>query len=392
MKNRATILYEPEMLIWQRYGGVSRYFCELLSHFQSDKQINTLLPMTFSKNQYLQYFSLHNPIRLIEPISLSGKNKIIKKLLKPVKAIMRLLLQLQLAANDKQFIKIAKSNAYDICHFTYYNSNALEYVSRKPIAITVHDMIHEIFPEQSMNLDTINKKKLFLQKANLIIAVSEQTKNDIVRLYNIPKGSIYVIHHGCSFEKKIANKSVKSMVTPRNYILYVGDRKGYKNFNFMLSALSPLLGRRSDLEIICAGGRAFDSNEKERIATLGLQDKVSQIEVNDYQLKNLYMNAQLFIFPSLYEGFGLPLLEAFHCGCPVVCSNSNVFNEIAEDAAIYFDPLSADSICNAVKESLSSHALRSEYGKRGRERVRAFSWSITAEKTKSAYLDLLSSK
>ena len=388
MKNRATILYEPEMLIWQRFGGISRYFYELLFHFQSDKQIHTILPLMYSKNHYLQSLSLHSSKRLIEPISLNEKNKFYKKCLKPVKSIMKEILKYQIHRNNQHFEKIAKNKDYDICHFTYYNTKALKHVPNRPIVITVYDMIHELFPEYFVNDETFKHKKQLVESASRIIAISENTKKDLVKFYNIPESRISVVYLGCSFEKLEMTRTTKSPLVNQKYILFVGDRKGYKNFDFLLKAMAPLLKKISDLKVVCAGGPNFNQLENNLIESLNLVNQVSHAQVNDYQLAELYRHAQLFIFPSLYEGFGLPLLEAFHCGCPVACSNSSAFLEIAEDAAFFFDPSNEDSIHHSVFELISSPTLRSELSERGKRRVKAFSWEKTAQQTRLIYLTL----
>ena len=175
---------------------------------------------------------------------------------------MKAILKYQIHRNDQQFERIAKKNDYDVCHFTYYNTKALNFVSNKPIVITVYDMIHEIFPEYFVNDDTHEHKKLLVESASRIIAISENTKKDLVKFYDIPESRVSVVYLGCSFEHMELKQTAKSPLDNQKYILFVGDRKGYKNFNFLLKALAPLLNKISDLKVICAGGPNFSQLEK----------------------------------------------------------------------------------------------------------------------------------
>jgi len=159
----------------------------------------------------------------------------------------------------------------------------------------------------------------------------------------------------------------------------------YKNFIFTIQSVHQLL-KQYDLKFICFGGGQFSQNEIDVINNLGLQNHVIQISEHDDQtLGNLYCYALFFIFPSMYEGFGLPLLEAFGCECPVLSSTGGSLKEIAGDAAIYFDPSDSQSLYKRFSEMLDSADLRNQYIKRGNERVSLFSWDTTYSDTVKLY-------
>jgi glycosyltransferase involved in cell wall biosynthesis len=169
----------------------------------------------------------------------------------------------------------------------------------------------------------------------------------------------------------------------------VGGRSAYKNFNFFIESVAGILLKNEDLQVVCAGSLPFTDKEKKFLKNLNILHKVHHIRINDKILKNLYKNAQAFIFPSLYEGFGLPVLEAFSCGCPVILNNSSSLPEIGGDGAIYFEPDNRESIICAVETVLFNEKYREDLIKKGFERLKFFSWEKTANSTKKVYNNLL---
>jgi len=174
----------------------------------------------------------------------------------------------------------------------------------------------------------------------------------------------------------------------KDYILFVGHRDSYKNFNRFLEAVSPLL-LKYDLKLLCTGP-IFNNVELEFINNLNINDKVIHIFVAEDKLKDLYSNALFFVYPSLYEGFGIPILEAFSSGCPVLLSNASCFPEIAGDAAIYFDPYSLEDMQQKIRDLLLSSSRQDEYRKKGYDKIKQFSWKKTAIETYDLYSDSLS--
>jgi glycosyltransferase involved in cell wall biosynthesis len=176
---------------------------------------------------------------------------------------------------------------------------------------------------------------------------------------------------------------------PQKYLLFVGNRRVYKNFDTFTESISQLLRDDKNLYLICAGGGKFTPSEIASLEKSGVINKVTQCSFDDNILAQLYQNALAFIFPSLYEGFGIPILEAFFCGCPVVASNISSLPEVAGDAAEYFDPLDKISILNAVKKIAYDHGLRCKLKNKGYERLKNFSWEKTANQTKMLYKSIL---
>jgi glycosyltransferase involved in cell wall biosynthesis len=255
-------------------------------------------------------------------------------------------------------------------------------------------MIHELFPEYFSIIDfTIAHKKQLLENADLIIAISENTKKDIVKFTNVDPDRIRVIYHGNPFERMTEFSPVNTITYPKifekPYVLFVGTRSIYKNFIFFITSVSVLLHKYDELHVCCAGGGPFTPREKQIFSKLNILHKVHYFQTNDYITKNLYLHAQLFIFPSLYEGFGLPVLEAFSCGCPAVLSNTSSLPEIGGDAAIYIEPDNAESIVQGIERVLFNQDVKEDLRRKGYNRLTLFSWEKTAFKTKKVYDNLL---
>ena len=140
---------------------------------------------------------------------------------------------------------------------------------------------------------------------------------------------------------------------------------------------------------MCAGGGKFTREEMQLLSTLGIIGQISQYDLSDDNLAHFYKNALAFIFPSLYEGFGIPILESFACGCPLLCSDTSSLPEIAGEAACYFDPYSEASIQNVLLKVLEDTHLRNDLILKGYERLKKFSWQQTAEQTKKIYESVL---
>ena len=146
-----------------------------------------------------------------------------------------------------------------------------------------------------------------------------------------------------------------------------------------------------DLFLVCAGGGAFSNDEFAFASKLGISSKVYQCDIEDSLLPSLYANAAAFVFPSLYEGFGLPVLEAFSCGCPAVVSMTSSLPEVAENGAEYFDPKDRKSMQSAIIKVLSDARVRNGLIGKGYDRLAKFSWKNTTEQTKKVYQEVCNS-
>lgn len=360
----------------QKYGGISRYFAELLNIFQSNPDIQFDLTTRFPQNAYAQQYHLadRTPVQRLQ-------NRFFEYFA-GIEAVSNLRNNINAAYRGK----LLHAGLYDIFHPTYYDPDFIELIGDKPVVLTVYDMIHEMFPEMYSSDDpSALKKRKAIARADKIIAISEHTKRDIVRLAGIADEKIAVVHLAGSL--KPGGKA--SINLPGKFILFVGERIRYKNFERFLRAIASLLHKDPELYVICASGWQMTEWEKSLLAELDLERQVVQYAVDDATLACLYGKALMFVFPSLYEGFGMPILEAFSCGCPVIASNTSSFPEVAADAALYIDPLDIESIRDAVESVMNKKELRVKLINAGLKRVTCFSWEKTAQETKTVYESLL---
>jgi glycosyltransferase involved in cell wall biosynthesis len=257
------------------------------------------------------------------------------------------------------------------------------FIPVKNPVFTIHDMIIE-----KQNPDADPHKRLFAHYAKKIIAVSETTKQDIIRLWELDPDKIEVIYHASSLNLQIIQKPAEPL--PGDYLLYVGDRGGHKNFSRFIQGVAGLLSKYRELYLVCAGKREFSHEEKNLLKELGIEKKILFfLRPGDSELAYLYTKALLFVFPSLDEGFGIPVLEAWACGTPVVLSRNNCFVEVAAEAGLYFDPLSPESIGETVEKILLEKRLQKILIRRGHSRIREFSWEKTLYRTCKLYKSLL---
>lgn len=172
------------------------------------------------------------------------------------------------------------------------------------------------------------------------------------------------------------------------YFLYVGGRSSYKNFKFLLKAFS-IISQKYRVNLICTGSN-FTSYERKLLAEYNINDWVkASIIRNDEELCLLYKNAISIVYPSLYEGFGMPILEAFACHCPVLLSNTSCFPEIAQDAGLYFSPYELESLVHSMELILLDDLLRNSLINKGLDREKEFSWNKTANQTLEVYKSVL---
>ncbi|MFA5114020.1 MAG: glycosyltransferase family 1 protein [Candidatus Margulisiibacteriota bacterium] len=373
------VLYDHQIFTEHRYGGVSRYFCELLRSFAVDRQVTSELALVYSDNEHLKALRTVGGGRFSFASGFLGGRDFRGK--------ARLFGWL----NQANSLKRLRQGDYDLFHPTYYDDYFLSALGNKPFVLTVHDLIHELYPEYfAPHHPLAARKRRLIEQARRIIAISEQTKKDLVRVLNVAPDKVTVVHLASSLGGgRVAVGPAISRRVPPKYLLYVGNRQAYKNYELLVRAIRPLLLADPDLLLVCAGP-AFTQQEERLLVELGLHGRVRGFYIDsDVTLAYLYQNALAFVFPSLYEGFGLPVLEAFSCGCPVVLSNASSLPEVAGEAAEYFEPKSGADLLKAVTAVIGDQAKRAALVAKGYERLKKFSWDKTAAQTKEVYREAL---
>lgn len=265
--------------------------------------------------------------------------------------------------------------------------------------VTVHDLsyvrVPECFPAPLLRYLT-RAVPPSLARADLILADAASTQRDLIDVYHIPSEKIRVLYSGVDarFHPDIsadARARVRALTRGKPYILSVGTLQPRKNYARLLEAFAKLIDNSqlpiANCQLLIAGGRGWMYDEIfQTVARLNLRERVWFPEfVADDDLPALYAEATLFVYPSLYEGFGLPVAEALACGAPVVCSNASSLPEVAGDAALYFDPRDVDAMADAMARALSDESLRADLRARGFVQVKQFSWEKAAQELREYF-------
>jgi glycosyltransferase involved in cell wall biosynthesis len=250
-------------------------------------------------------------------------------------------------------------------------------------------MMPEKFPEIFGQIFSTEVKRQCVQRADHIICVSEHTKRDLIEIFDVDASKVSVIYLGSSFQfDDLVNLPNPPITDP--YLLYVGSRSGCKNFDRLLKAYAMSERLKTGFKLVCFGGDPLNKEELNLAHQLGLTEtNILRFTGNDWILASLYQNAAAFIYPSLYEGFGIPLLEAMSLNCPIVCSNVSSLPEVAGNAAEYFNPYEPESMMTAIEKVVYSPNWAGELVKLGEKRIQQFSWQTCAKKTCEVYLSLL---
>lgn len=350
------VLYDHTAFI-PPFGGVAKYHVEVMKRLPPHMYI---LSAIGSGNQYLRESGLGH-------FTLSKHIRGAKYWMTPVTATM---------------MRFAR---YDIYHPTTYDAHLQFLPKRKKIVVTVHDLNMVTVPQYYRDVNrvwpSLADQKKVTQRADRIIAVSENTKGDLINYWNIPEEKITTIYHGIT---PVLDDLSPERVFPFDYILYVGARNTYKNFYNCLCAFRQINSRFKDIKFVCTG-LAFSSDEKRLIDGFGLTNEVFGISASEEQMARLYRDAKLFVYPSFYEGFGMPILEAMQNHCPVALSNASCFPEVAKDAAAYFDPNNVDDMIDAMLKIIEQDSYRDTLIRMGDSRFRNFSWEKCAEKHMNLY-------
>lgn len=346
----------------QRFGGVSKYWAKNIEYLDKSTLDVSFLEGINAKNNYYR-----NQIKLNGKIINDNNPSFIKKFFNP-----------KIKAN--------------IFHSSYYRISN----NSKINIVTIHDFINELYPSRITDKVLSIKKKKACFKASKILTVSENTKKDLLKLYSsIDPEKIEVIYNGVDDEfypEKIFNifEINKRYILPNLYFLYVGNRGYCKNFNYVLNFFSKSLNVNKKLKLIIVGGGDFTKNEKLVIKDLKVPItaiiKFNGIDTNS--LRKLYSNALATLIPSIYEGFGIPALEAAKCGCIVIGSKGNSLEEIIGNSEFFVNLNLKGEIDRVLSLLCNDNKLLIERG-RVQNISNLFSWENSSKKLLSIYFDML---
>ena len=356
----------------EKSGGIGTYSYELIKNFS----------MMGVPNEY--YLIHHTPIDM--DIYSTNNEILIKSYSNFYKATMWRMINAPLKL---KFIK-----ELDLVHDPY-EIGPLSFKMPFKKVMTIHDLTPIIFPH-AFGLPIVLLHKLLLTRtlktADKIITDSNSTKNDLINYFNIPEEKIRVILLAADEKfKPLSNKEIKEAKQKYNlnfpFILYVGTLEPRKNIPSLIKAFYKLKKKNLQYKLVIAGKKGWKYKEIfETIDKLNLQsDVVFTGYVPDEDLPALYNAADLFVYPSVYEGFGLPPLEAMACGTPVITSNTSSLPEVVGDAGIMVDPYDVDRLADAMQEVLTDEGLRADMTKKGLGRAKMFSWEKCARETLRVY-------
>jgi glycosyltransferase involved in cell wall biosynthesis len=365
------IAFDYQAFCMQSYGGISRYFTRLAQEFQCLRQeVQVFAPL--HRNSYLA---------LTQEGMVNGRY--IQRY--PAKTTKFYLAYNFLRANSQ-----IKKWSPDIVHQTYYSHQVTRSENFKSV-ISVYDMIHELYPNQFPIWDsTLRVKKRAIERADHVICISENTKHDLMDFYSVSEQKISVVHLGFDgVYPEITEKEVPINIE-KPFLLYVGHRRGYKNFSGFLRAVASSPRLIKDFSILAFGGSPFSRDERALISELGFKSQqVLQYSGGDSNLQYCYQTARAFVYPSLYEGFGIPPLEAMAQGCPVISSNTSSMPEVIGNAAEFFDPSSIEEMRDAIERVVYSDDRINVLKIAGKNRLSLFSWEKCAKNTLRIYRGLI---
>lgn len=360
------ILFDGQIFIAQPTGGISRYHTFLASGLNEKPGVSARIVAPIHRNEHL---SSHEgapvwgvgvprnwPVGKVSRAAMRLVSPVVSAVLRP-----------------------------DIVHETYFDN--APYLTGKRRVTTVYDMIHELhYPGDA----TAEQKRLSVARADHVLCISHNTKKDLCELLGVPEKRATVTHLTYDDFSAAAGSEPPALLGGASYILFVGNRSGHKNFGALMQAFASLPRLVRDFRLAFFGGPPLDAAERAKAAELCLPaSALVHLSGGDDRLGQAYAHATAFVYPSLYEGFGIPPLEAMSAGCPVLSSNSSSLPEVVGEAALTFDPRNVEALRDALDRITQSDSLRQELIQRGHQQRRQFSRERCVAETLAVYRGIL---
>lgn len=350
------VLVDPEAF---RHGrcGVTRYFAAVCEGLRS-AGIDIDLPLVASMSDY-------KPVR--RWLGRIGPAPAGDRILRAAARVSRRLYHSRLA-----------SGRYDVILPTssHYETDFLQHARGRPFLLVCFDTIRSLpVPGGAIDAwsDPLHRLLYLARRAARVVCISATTRQDLMRSIPLPPEKVSIVRCA-NLLPKWAPVGTAVSELPEKYFLFVGSRQVRKNFDGTIRALAPLLQRGDGLKLVCTG--QLNIWERDLVDALDLTGRVTGLNLSDAELVTAYERAIALVFPSFYEGFGLPVLEAMACGCPVIASNTSSLPEVAGDAALLIDPANGAELLSAATRISGDQALRARLVVAGREQAARFSFDV----------------
>jgi glycosyltransferase involved in cell wall biosynthesis len=362
------ILYDHQLFSLQNTGGASRYHFELMRYLAGSPDVKAELFLGMTGTVY-PFQELRSPNTRVmsfrAPLGPGGERYVANEILG--NAIVPFL------------------GKMDVYHPTSYRRMPL--VRTRRTVATAYDCTHERFPYIFRYLkEVLRAKQALYARADAIICISEFSRKDLLEFYGVDAAKTRVIHLGITPLSccEVAATELRQHLR-RDFVLYVGSRAPYKNFDGLLTAFHETRLHDS-FDLLVLGGGPLTHKEVELAAKLGVAGSIISIpRASDQMLAEAYGRAKLFVYPSFWEGFGLPPLEAMAAGCPVLASNTSAIPEVCLDAPFYFDPQDQASFNHALLYAINDQEARREAIEKGSKVAARYSWNRCGEETLALY-------
>lgn len=364
---RLRVGFDDQIFQAQVRGGISKYFVELMERLP-EHGIEPVILSTRTRNLHLIESGLvpsappRGPFRArAEWISwrLSGRPRTTPKPIPPI----------------------------DLMHHTFTLAPYLR-AWRGPRVVTVFDMTPELFPHYFKWGNPHFAKRRYVDESDAVISITQNTADDLFCLYSQGlRPKTHVIPFGVG--EQFFERHTDALPLPERYLLFVGVRSGYKDFVTAFAGFVELAAKDTDLALAVVGGGPLTETERTMIVGAGLQDRVIMLAPWDSEMPEVYRRAEAFVFPSIYEGFGLPTLESLAAGTPTVLADASCSREVGGGAALYFAPGDVTDLVAKLKEAISLNGRR-DAAANGPTRGREFNWNSVASTTAELYRSLVS--
>lgn len=360
------VVFDPQIFQLQKYGGISRTFVEVYKNLALEKEAYFQIVAPFHVNSYLKNLGHTNNYFVPYSTNRFSVNKTIQYF------------------SYRKAQDIISRIQPSFIHETFYGEN-LPWHHNYKLITTIHDLVREY---QGNHKDKLRRKRKAIERASAFICVSKTTMQKFVEFYKIDQSLVQVVYPGANHLN--INENIASFATEEaDFLLYVGQRDGYKNWINAIKAYAKSAYLRKNFKFVCYGGGQFTKQERQLLQDFGIAANVLHYSGSDVLLTALYFRAACLISTSLDEGFGLPLIEAMHLGCPIAVSNIDIYREVADTKASFFDPYDIDSIAFTIESQLSVLNIDRMKGRIAPDSQTKFTWEKSASELHKSYKNFL---